>query len=62
MTDKMDQEEIQMISGVLGGLSPDAHEIIKMILTLEQENLHKAEPTARTSVREEMIKKIEGIA
>ncbi|MFI7057663.1 hypothetical protein ACIBLB_36890 [Streptosporangium canum] len=62
MTDKMDQQEIQQIQQILKGIDPSAYEVIKMVLTLEQENLHKSEPLARNTVRDEMVKKVEGIA
>ncbi|WP_329092359.1 hypothetical protein [Streptosporangium sp. NBC_01469] len=62
MTDKMDQREIEQIQQILNGIDPNAYEVIKMVLTLEQENLHKSEPLARNTVRDEMVKKVEGIA
>ncbi|MEU7983927.1 hypothetical protein AB0B56_03585 [Streptosporangium canum] len=62
MTDKMDQQEIQQIQQILKSIDPSAYEVIKMVLTLEQENLHKSEPLARNTVRDEMVKKVEGIA
>lgn len=62
MTDKMDQREIDQVQEILNGISKNAYEIIKMAIALEQENLHKSEALARITVRDEMVKKVEGIA
>ncbi|MBC6456608.1 hypothetical protein [Actinomadura sp. HBU206391] len=62
MTDKMDQQEIEQIQHILSRIDPNAYEVIKMVLALEQENLHKSEALARNTVRDEMTKKVEGIA
>ncbi|RGA06206.1 hypothetical protein DI270_004500 [Microbispora triticiradicis] len=62
MDEKRDQQEIEQIEQILRGIAPNAYEVIKMILALEQENLHKSEPLAWNTVRDEMPKKVEGIA
>ncbi|MFG1865639.1 hypothetical protein [Microbispora bryophytorum] len=62
MTDKMDQQEIEQIQQILSGISPNAYEVVKMVLALEWENLHKSEALARNTVRDEMVKKVEGIS
>jgi hypothetical protein len=62
VTDKMDQQEIDQIQQILSGINHNAYEIIKMVLALEWENLHKSEALARNTVRDEMAKKVEGIA
>ncbi|TDD89522.1 hypothetical protein E1293_04750 [Actinomadura darangshiensis] len=61
MTDKEDQQEIDRIQQILKGVSPEAYDVIKMVIALERENLHKSEALARNTVREEMVKKAEGI-
>jgi hypothetical protein len=62
MTNRIDQHEVAQIEQILRGISADAYTVIKMILALEQEHLHKSEPLAWNTVRDEMIKKAEGIA
>ncbi|MFF0870142.1 hypothetical protein ACFYUV_50915 [Nonomuraea sp. NPDC003560] len=62
MTDKLDQEEIEQIQEILSGTSANAYEVIRMVIALERENLHKSEALARNTVRDEMAKKVEGIA
>lgn len=62
MADKVDQQEIREIQQILNSVSANAYEVMKMILTLEKENLHKSEEYARNTIRDEMAKKVEGIA
>jgi hypothetical protein len=62
VTDKMDQQEIEQMQQILSGINPNAYEVIKMVLALEWENLHVSEALARNTVRDEMVKKVEGIA
>ncbi|WP_182872769.1 hypothetical protein [Microbispora sp. H10670] len=57
-----DQREIEQIEQILRGITPNAYEVIKMVLALEQENLHKSEALAWNTVRDEMATKVEGIA
>jgi len=61
MADKLDQQDLEEIEQILNGISDNAYEVIRMVTALEQEYLHKPEPTARNAVREEMVKKVEGI-
>jgi hypothetical protein len=58
----MDHQEIEKIQQIIRGIHPNAYEVIKMVLSLEWENLHKSEALARNTVRDEMVKKVEGIA
>ncbi|MCO6008282.1 hypothetical protein NE236_25215 [Actinoallomurus purpureus] len=62
MTNKMDQQEIERVQQILTKINPNAYDVIRMVLALEWENLHKSEALARNTVRDEMAKKVEGIA
>ncbi|TYB49192.1 hypothetical protein [Actinomadura chibensis] len=60
--DKTDQQEIRQIEEIIKELPSTVWEVIEMAISVEQEQLHMAEGSAKSTFLNVMPKRLEGLS